>query len=130
MKQFEKNVAYEYFEVSIFSFLYRCKLSITESFMTCSIDLPDFPVEQVDYQVIQQIIYKTVQRVVRYRHLTHGKGVSAYYSVTSSHQIQARMLLAFSATWALCQLLFSQLPTNTLRSFSDRQLYSPSSPSL
>ncbi|KAK4828387.1 hypothetical protein QYF61_026125 [Mycteria americana] len=44
--------------------------------------------------------------------------------------IQARMPLAFLATWAHCWLIFRQLSTNTPRSFSARQLSSHSSPSL
>ncbi|PKU40305.1 hypothetical protein llap_9394 [Limosa lapponica baueri] len=35
---------------------------------------------------------------------------------------QARMLLAFLATWGHCWLMFSQQSTNTLRSFSTWQL--------
>ncbi|KAK4832389.1 hypothetical protein QYF61_022244 [Mycteria americana] len=38
---------------------------------------------------------------------------------------QDRMLLAFLATWAHCWLIFSQLSTNTPRSFSARQLLFP-----
>ena len=44
--------------------------------------------------------------------------------------IQARMPLAFLATWARCWLLFSRLSTSTPRSFSAGQLSSHSSPSL
>jgi len=39
--------------------------------------------------------------------------------------IQARMLLAFLATWAHCWLMFSRLSTNTPRSFSTGQLSKP-----
>ncbi|KAK4830838.1 hypothetical protein QYF61_013767 [Mycteria americana] len=42
--------------------------------------------------------------------------------------IQARMPLAFLATWAHCHLIFSQLSTSTPRSFSAGQLSSHSSP--
>ncbi|CAM9602800.1 unnamed protein product, partial [Bubo scandiacus] len=44
--------------------------------------------------------------------------------------IQARMPLAFLATWAHCWLMFSRLSVNTPRSLSDWQLSSHSSPSL
>ncbi|KAK4829008.1 hypothetical protein QYF61_001764 [Mycteria americana] len=44
--------------------------------------------------------------------------------------IQARMPLAFLATWAHCWLILSRLSTNTPRSFSAGQLSSHSSPSL
>ena len=44
--------------------------------------------------------------------------------------IQARMPLAFLATWAHCWLMFSWLSTSTPRSFSIGQLSSPSPPSL
>jgi len=43
---------------------------------------------------------------------------------------QARMPLAFLATWTHCWLMFSQLSTSTPRSFCNRQLSSHSSPSL
>ena len=44
--------------------------------------------------------------------------------------IQARMPLAFLATWTHCWLMFSRLLTSTPRSFSAGQLSSHSSPSL
>ena len=44
--------------------------------------------------------------------------------------IQARISLAFLATWAHCWLMFSRLSTSTPRSFSTGQLSSHSSPSL
>ncbi|KAK4824310.1 hypothetical protein QYF61_013055 [Mycteria americana] len=44
--------------------------------------------------------------------------------------IQARMPLAFLATWAHCRLIFRRLSTSTPKSFSARQLSSHSSPSL
>ena len=44
--------------------------------------------------------------------------------------VQARMLLAFLVTWAHCWLMFSQLSTNTPRSFSAGQLSRNSSPSM
>lgn len=56
MQQYEKNIPYKHFEVSKFNFLYACKHTVVDSFMICSFDLPDFPVEQVHYQVVQQII--------------------------------------------------------------------------
>ncbi|KAK4831331.1 LOW QUALITY PROTEIN: hypothetical protein QYF61_016820, partial [Mycteria americana] len=56
--------------------------------------------------------------------------ITALVLLATLFLIQARMLLAFLATWAHCQLVFTRLSTNTPRSFSARQLPSHSSPSL
>ena len=45
---------------------------------------------------------------------------------TAPFLIQARMPLAFLATWAHCWLIFSQLSVSTPRSLSIRQFSSPS----
>ena len=44
--------------------------------------------------------------------------------------IQAMMPFAFLATWAHCWLMFSQVLTNTPRSFSPERLSNHSAPSL
>ncbi|KAK4830648.1 hypothetical protein QYF61_012491 [Mycteria americana] len=83
-----------------------------------------------DFLAVRGPKLNTVFEVRPYQCRVQGHNRFPSPAISTLFLIQARMPLAFLATWAHCQLTFKWLPTNTPRSFSARQLSSHSSPSL